>query len=229
MRHSHGAASTGVVPKEGIVTMGRRLLLWIGLTLFFACQPVPVRGQEAPEKAGAPQDAAPASQPPATPEEAEGGKSGLRLESGPGLSDALPATQPAASEAPDQEVGEPQPAKKTGKSKHKQLMPRRDSEVKPTGDPGEPAAASPASPVPGASAQVPSASAPVGAPQGGATPPNTAGPGADVEEEGKGSGYVLPADHVPLGKQEVVVSVEVQAPPALTFNREALFKIIVRN
>ncbi len=209
--------------------MGRRLLLLIGLTLFLAWQPVLVRGQDAPEKGSAPQGASPVPQPPATPEEAEGSKSGVRLESGPGLSDALPATQPAASESPGQEVPDPQPAKKPGKGKNKQLMPRRDPEVKPTGDPGEPAAASLAGAAPGASAQPPPAPAPVGAPQGGETPPNAAGTGAEADEDGKGSGYVLPADHLPLGKQEVVVSVEVQAPPALTFNREAIFKLVVRN
>jgi uncharacterized repeat protein (TIGR01451 family) len=39
----------------------------------------------------------------------------------------------------------------------------------------------------------------------------------------------LPPDRLPLGKQEVVLSVDVQAPANMTFNREAVVKIVVKN
>lgn len=54
---------------------------------------------------------------------------------------------------------------------------------------------------------------------------------ASVAAEGglEGSNYLLPADRLPLGKQEVVVSVEVQAPANLVYNRESTVKLVVRN
>jgi uncharacterized repeat protein (TIGR01451 family) len=68
------------------------------------------------------------------------------------------------------------------------------------------------------------ASAPV------ATPPvQAAVPPATTEGNVDGQGFVLPADRLPLGKQDVNLSVEVQAPANLIFNRDATFKIIVRN
>jgi uncharacterized repeat protein (TIGR01451 family) len=52
---------------------------------------------------------------------------------------------------------------------------------------------------------------------------------APAEPQAEGSGFVLRPDRLPLGKQEVVLSVEVQAPANLNFNRETTVKIIVRN
>jgi uncharacterized repeat protein (TIGR01451 family) len=56
--------------------------------------------------------------------------------------------------------------------------------------------------------------------QGSATPPDGAT---------EGPGFVLPSDRLPLGKQEVVLSVDVQAPANLIFNRESTVKISVKN
>ena len=72
-------------------------------------------------------------------------------------------------------------------------------------------------------------------PQGAPPPPSpvtespvqgTAMPGEAASE---GPSFVLPSDRLPLGKQEVVLSVDVQAPANLIFNREATVKIIVKN
>ncbi len=63
------------------------------------------------------------------------------------------------------------------------------------------------------------AAAPAG--QGGAAPPE--------EESGEGSSFVLPPDRLTLGKQEVVLSVDVQAPANMIFNRDSIVKIVVKN
>ena len=66
---------------------------------------------------------------------------------------------------------------------------------------------------------------------------DTAGPGAvphsadpaPADGHPDGQGFVLPPDRLPLGKQEVMLSVEVQAPANLIYNRDTTVKIIVRN
>jgi uncharacterized repeat protein (TIGR01451 family) len=52
---------------------------------------------------------------------------------------------------------------------------------------------------------------------------------AGNEAQGEGAGFVLPPDRLPLGKQEVVLSVDVHAPADMTFNRDATVKISVKN
>ena len=75
------------------------------------------------------------------------------------------------------------------------------------------------------------ANSPQGAPP--APTPVTASPAQGTATPGEGAsegpGFVLPSDRLPLGKQEVVLSVDVQAPANLIFNREATVKIIVKN
>jgi uncharacterized repeat protein (TIGR01451 family) len=84
----------------------------------------------------------------------------------------------------------------------------RDPQVQPAQNPGEGAATTPPVAAPAQNVAVPGGPAP--APEG----------GSDA------TGIV---DRLPLGKQEVVVSVEVQAPAVINFNREATVKIVVRN
>ncbi len=62
-----------------------------------------------------------------------------------------------------------------------------------------------------------------------AAPSSFPGSGAPAASATEGPGYVLPSDRLPLGKQEVVLSVDVQAPANLIFNRESTVKIIVKN
>jgi len=42
-------------------------------------------------------------------------------------------------------------------------------------------------------------------------------------------GFLLPLDRIPLGKHEVLVSVEVQAPPEMNVNKEATVRLVVAN
>src|SRR5262249_17811970 len=82
-----------------------------------------------------------------------------------------------------------------------------------------------------ANAPAPAASAPTSSPGAAATPPAgdppAGAPGGDAAAEPHGG--VLSADRIPLGKQEVVVSVDVQSPANLNFEQPATVKIIVRN
>ena len=63
--------------------------------------------------------------------------------------------------------------------------------------------------------------------------PVTASPAQEsptpAEGSSEGPSFVLPSDRLPLGKQEVVLSVDVQAPANFIFNRETTVKIIVKN
>ena len=61
------------------------------------------------------------------------------------------------------------------------------------------------------------------------TAPPAQGAPPPAEASSEGPSFVLPADRLPLGKQEVVLSVDVQAPANLIFNRESTVKIIVKN
>ena len=70
----------------------------------------------------------------------------------------------------------------------------------------------------------PPAPAPVTAP-----PAQGLGSATPAESATEGPGFVLHSDRLPLGKQEVVLSVDVQAPANLIFNRESTVKIIVKN
>ena len=138
--------------------------------------------------------------------------------SGTGQQD--PAAAPLPKVAPFEEVANgsdpppaPAPATTPAVKKPKQLVPPAlDTEVIPAQGTGN------ANSPPG----VPPAPTPVTASpsQGTATPP---------EGANEGPGYVLPSDRLPLGKQEVVLSVDVQAPANLIFNRESTVKIIVKN
>ena len=55
-----------------------------------------------------------------------------------------------------------------------------------------------------------------------------AGPPAGAATSLEG-GFLQPLDRLPLGKHEVLVSVEVQAPPAMNLNKENTVKIVVVN
>ena len=102
---------------------------------------------------------------------------------------------------------------KANKKKGGRLVPARiDPDViriQATGDAGTP------SPAPAAS------SPPAIVPAGQATP--------TVEGSADGSEGPLSIDRLPLGKQEMMVSVNVQSPPNLNFEQPATVKIIVKN
>src|SRR4051812_28729805 len=66
---------------------------------------------------------------------------------------------------------------------------------------------------------LPPAAEPTG--QAGAAPAD--GKGVDAEP------FVLPADRLPLGKQSIGLTIDVQAPQVLNLNQSATLKIVVRN
>ena len=57
--------------------------------------------------------------------------------------------------------------------------------------------------------------------KGAAAPPNPVPEGAETSD--------APVDRLPLGKQSVAVTVDVQAPSSMNLNQEASLKLIVRN
>ncbi|QEH35569.1 Large cysteine-rich periplasmic protein OmcB precursor [Aquisphaera giovannonii] len=202
--------------------MGRRILILMAILMpTLAARPA-ARGQDPPLPAPAPPDDAGAPLPPA----ASADESPIRIPAGQdGDLPSLPhagAEEPAASKPgtlaskPEKAAGKAgakaseKKAAAPPKTPRPEARPRLDEDVQRTegaglGDPAAPpAAANPATP--------PAAAPPASEP---ATP--------------AGSGFAIPADQVPMGKHEVVLSVEVQAPPDIVFNREHTAKLIVRN
>src|SRR5271157_5320843 len=215
--HRQRVASTGAVPKEGTVSMGRRLLIVMGFVLILAGHDA--RGQDQEAAGTRAQDSAAAPLPQSAPGEGvdNGSDATLRQAAAAASTGSLsPGSEPATVESLPTAGTDPEPkqtpASPAGK-KTKRLVPGSlDTEV----------------------IQVRSAddaNSPQGVPP--APTPVTASPaqGAATPGEGafEGPGYVLPSDRLPLGKQEVVLSVDVQAPANLIFNRESIVKIIVKN
>ncbi len=205
-------ASTGAVPKVGAVCLGRRLLIVVGLVLILGGHAAPGQDQKAAGTKA--QDPAPAPLPQITP--AAGLENGPDAPLPPAPAPASTEGLPQLSETPAAEGQLPAPTEPEPKPKPKQSplpqagkKPQRlvpgllDTEVRP-------AQAAPPAPTPVVASPAP------------ATPP----PGDGVSE---GLSFVLPADRLPLGKQEVVLSVDVQAPANLIFNRDSTVKIIVKN
>ena len=118
-----------------------------------------------------------------------------------------PLQAPAALPEPPGEVGgnspliDPAVARTDGPAK---------TPAGPGTDPGQP----PPAPVPaaGGGAQIPTTA-----------PAPTAGPGGDPVSD------ALSSDRIPLGKQSVAVTVDVQAPPSMNLNQPAILRIVVRN
>ena len=199
--------------------MGRRLLIVVGVMLILSGHTV--RGQD--QKAVDPREQAsatgqlpqiaPVEEPVIVPE----GNSGL---SAPAASagSPLPGLEPASTEsqAPANAVQERKPLTRTrtpvDKKKGRLVPAPRDTAVNLAGNEGD--GNSPQAPPPAPTAvkatAIPSASL----------------PGDPVSD---GPSFVLPADRLPLGKQEVVLSVEVQAAANVIYNRDATVKIIVKN
>jgi len=198
--------------------MGRRvLILIIGVVLILAGQTAP--GQDQKAESTSAQDSAAASLPQIAP--AEGVESGSDATLRPAAAAASPGSASPGSEADGRESQpvagtdpEPKqaPATSAGKKAGRLVPALRDSEVRQAQAAGD-------------------ANAPQSAPV--ATPPVAASPahGAATSGEGasEGPGFVLSPDRLPLGKQEVVLSVDVQAPANFNFNRESTVKIIVKN
>jgi uncharacterized repeat protein (TIGR01451 family) len=109
----------------------------------------------------------------------------------------------------------PETAKKAAKKKGGQLVPAPiDPEViriQAAGDANAPA------PAPAAAASTPPATVAAGLPP------------APLDGSTEGQGSPLSTDRLPLGKQELMVSVEVQSPANLNYEQPATVKIIVKN
>ncbi len=192
--------------------MGRRLLIVVGFVLILCGHAA--RGQDQKAAGTKAQDPAPTPLPQITP--AAGLEIGPDAPLPPAAATATASTEglPQLSETPAAEsqlpaTTEPEPKPKqsplpqAGKKPQRLVPGLLDTEVKP-------AQAAPPAPTPVTASPAP------------ATPP----PGDGASE---GLSFVLPADRLPLGKQEVVLSVDVQAPANLIFNRDSTVKIIVKN
>jgi uncharacterized repeat protein (TIGR01451 family) len=195
--------------------MGRRISIVTGLLLTLSC--LPAQGQDQKAEANSKEGAAAASLPPITPagtiKAAPDPTANLAL---PPVDEFPPLDTRAAPGAGRSVMEAPRAvsAKKGGR----QASVRRDRDLKQAQAAGDPPAQT-----------APPATPPVQAP---APPAADLGPApvtAPGESHSEGSGFVLPPDRLPLGKQEVVLSVDVQAPANLNFNREATVKIVVRN
>src|SRR5271166_6610828 len=206
--HRQRVASTGAVPKEGTVSMGRRLLIVMGFVLILAGHDA--RGQDQKAAGTTAQDSAAAPLPQSAPGEGveNGSDTTLRPVADAASTGSLsPGSEPATVESLPSAGTDPEPkqtpASPAGKQT-KRLVPRSlDTEVMQAQ--GVPPAPTPVTASPA---------------QGSPTP---------AEGSSEGPSFVLPSDRLPLGKQEVVLSVDVQAPANLNFNREATVKIIVKN
>jgi uncharacterized repeat protein (TIGR01451 family) len=188
--------------------MGRRLWLILALALSAAATPPLTRGQDPDPNAPPPQPvpvAAPAD-PAAVPEE-------LKLPAAdpedPAALESVPAPAKAKTNAkrdPGTATEEPKP--KTGGilesffGKNESKQPRSDENVVKAQAPAPPPAPAP---IAGGS---------------GAPPAGPAGAG-DVS--------LAAVDRLPIGKQSVAVTVDVQGPASMNLNQEAALKLIVRN
>jgi len=197
--------------------MGRRLLIVMGFVLILAGHDA--RGQDQKAAGTRAQDSAAAPLPQSAPGEGvdNGSDATLRQAAAAASTGSLsPGSEPATVESLPTAGTDPEPkqtpASPAGKKSGRLVPGLLDTEVR------QARSADDANSRQG----VPPAPTPVTASpaQGAATP----GEGAF-----EGPGYVLPSDRLPLGKQEVVLSVDVQAPANLIFNRESIVKIIVKN
>ncbi len=214
--------------------MGRRSLIVVGFILILAGHSARAQDNKA-EPQG--QDPAAAQLPPITPiEEAASSPDGKPVPPAaapaatPSAGNALPGLEPAAAETlmphgrdpqPNQGLDPPAGADLVQKPRHGASSSKKtgrlapalsDPHVKKTEGAGDhnPPGVVPPQPAPVNTSAVP------GNPM----------PGEPVAE---GPSFVLPADRLPLGKQEVVLSVDVQAPANVIYNRDATVKIIVKN
>jgi uncharacterized repeat protein (TIGR01451 family) len=206
-------ASIGAVPKEGIESMGRRLLLVFGVALAAASTPSVTSGQDPDANAPPPQPTpivAPAD--PATiPEE-------VKLPIVPPGADPDELATPESVPSQEKKKARPRqqqpataddPTAKFGAllegffPKPEPKQPRTDENVVRVQAPAPPPAPSPAT----AGADAPPA-APVAATADTARPT---------------------VDRLPLGKQSVAVTVDVQGPASMNRNQEATLKLLVRN
>jgi uncharacterized repeat protein (TIGR01451 family) len=180
--------------------MGRRYLLILGMMLLASSTTAPLaRGQDR-DPIPPPSDPVPVSSAPAPfPDD-------LRLATDRSDSDGEPMPTPPADPKEKSKKGKPSanalPSASRAGWKAEAAPPRIDNNVIQTQAPGPDASqpAAPASPSPD--------------PRGAANAPDSA----------------LPAvDRLPLGKQSVAVTVDVQSPASMNLNQEATLKLIVRN
>jgi uncharacterized repeat protein (TIGR01451 family) len=133
----------------------------------------------------------------------------------------LPAVLPPDDLALDPNEAPKKPAKK---KKGGQLVPPPalgDAEVRQAQAGGDPKASAPP-------ATTPPVAAPVQQPDAAGEGSPVSGPTAGEGGSDAGGGFLSP-DRLPLGKQEVVVSVDVQSPANLNFEQPAIVRIIVKN
>ncbi|WP_165226415.1 DUF11 domain-containing protein [Aquisphaera insulae] len=191
--------------------MGRRILILLAMLLLPTLLEWPARGQDPPLPTPAPGEVVGSGLPPVSAA-ADDPPAGLAAPQDPAPAppqDAKPiGHEPAATDATAPPKKAPaKPKAPAAKPAVAMPEPTRDEEVRRTeGAEGTP----PAQPAaPAATPAAPPASAPASA--------------------AEGTGFALPADQLLMGKQEAVLSVEVQAPPDIVFNRESTAKLIIRN
>jgi uncharacterized repeat protein (TIGR01451 family) len=209
--YSRGVASIGAVPKEGIESMGRRLLLILGIALSASSTASLTRGQD-PDRNAPPPEPAPIVLPdvPSTlPEELK-----------------LPTVPPGID--PD-ESGAPQtaPSQEKKKEKAKKDQPARKEEPGAKNNPRPGGLLWKVEPEkPRVDEDVVRTQAPASSPPPTPTPASAA-PAAGLAGAPDSSRPTV--DRLPIGKQSVAVTVDVQGPASMNLNQEATLKLIVRN
>jgi uncharacterized repeat protein (TIGR01451 family) len=189
-------ASTGAVPKEGIESMGRRLLMVVCIALVASSTGSVARGQD-PGPNPVPSDPGPTA--PAT-------LPGELL---------LPADR-GGSDADERAPAPVKPVEKAANKSNKNTVANNaESSQDGSGWTEERPKSTVDDKVKQAQATVPPA--PTDATLAPGDPANSPGPGLSA------------AERLPLGKQSVAVTVDVQAPASMNLEREATLKLIVRN
>jgi uncharacterized repeat protein (TIGR01451 family) len=211
----HGVASTGADPKEGTESMGRRLLLIPGM-LLAAISIAPVaRGQDE-ERSQPPPEPAPV----AIPAPPSGFPDDLRL-----------ASPSSDSDADDEGVERPAAGSRPKNvEKSKKTAPKPDAQAPADVDPPAQIKKGLRTLAPAAEAQQPMTDEHVmrtQAPAERATAPKRAG--APGERSGAVASPKAAVDVLPVGKQSVAVTVDVQSPASMNLNQKATLKLIVRN
>jgi uncharacterized repeat protein (TIGR01451 family) len=213
--HSHGVASTGAVPKEGTESMGRRLLLIVGTLLASVSMASAARGQDEGRNSPLPDEPAPLVAPPppsAFPDVVN-----------------LPAPPPGTD--PDEGgLARPADSRKNKIEKPKTPGSGPDADSPANDDPttgirkGLRALAQGAGlNRPPVDEHVVQAQAPAGKPAA-PRPASAAGDGSGTPASSKAA-----VDVLPVGKQSVAVTVDVQSPASMNKNQKATLKLIVRN
>jgi uncharacterized repeat protein (TIGR01451 family) len=193
--------------------MGRRLLVILGILVVVSARAPLARGQDEGQKGPPP---APVPVPAPVDSSAPGPiPEDLRLPPAPaaGESDDLGVGRPAAAPADEANKERAKPNRKASGGSTKKAEPDPEAESAFEGLMRKAESAQPRMDDHVMRAQVPA--------QAGAPPPPRPADAADS------SGATV--DRLPLGKQSVAVTVDVQAPASMNFNQEATLKLIVRN